>query len=60
MKHLDERLDNFQNIIDGKFPKSSPVILLMDNINMYKGNKRHFRLFKTLGPKMWNFTGTMF
>ncbi|KAK3745448.1 hypothetical protein QZH41_016246 [Actinostola sp. cb2023] len=57
MKHLDERLDNFQGIINTKFPKSSPVIILMDNINMYKGRKRHYRLFKTLSPKMWNFTG---
>ncbi|KAK3696834.1 hypothetical protein QZH41_011722 [Actinostola sp. cb2023] len=56
-KHLDERLDNFQNIINKECPRSSPVILLMDNINMYKGNKRHYRLFKKLSPKMWNFTG---
>lgn len=34
-----------------------PVILLLDNINLYRGNKRHQRLFKTLGHKMWNFTG---
>ena len=26
----------------------------MDNI--YHGRKRHLRLFKSLGPKMWNFT----
>ncbi|KAK3727617.1 hypothetical protein QZH41_006001 [Actinostola sp. cb2023] len=56
-KHLDERLDKFQNIINKECPRSSPVILLMDNINMYKGNKRHYRLFKKLSPKMWNFTG---
>ena len=29
----------------------------MDNINLYRGNKHHHRLFKTQGPKMWNFTG---
>jgi 3-hydroxymyristoyl/3-hydroxydecanoyl-(acyl carrier protein) dehydratase len=57
MEYLDERLDNFQAIIDEKFPKTKPVILLMDNINMYKGKKRHYRLFKKMGPKMWNFTG---
>ena len=57
MKHLDERLNNFQTIIDEKFPKETPVILLMDNINMYKGKKRHYRLFKNIGPNMWNFTG---
>jgi hypothetical protein len=29
----------------------------MDNINMYRGRKRHDRLFTEVGPKMWNFTG---
>lgn len=29
----------------------------MDNINLYRGRKRHDRLFTDLGPKMWNFTG---
>ena len=29
----------------------------MDNINMYRGKRRHDRLYKSLGPKMWNFTG---
>ena len=28
----------------------------MDNVNIYRGKKRHLRLFKSLGPKMWNFT----
>ena len=28
----------------------------MDNINLYRDHKRHQRLFKVLGPKMWNFT----
>ena len=23
---------------------------------MYRGNKRHHRIFKILGPTMWNFT----
>ncbi|CAB4017640.1 Hypothetical predicted protein [Paramuricea clavata] len=23
---------------------------------MYSGNKRHHRIFKVLGPTMWNFT----
>ena len=32
-------------------------MLLMDNINMYRGKKRHDRLFQQIGPKMWNFTG---
>ena len=28
----------------------------MDNVNLYRGRRRHLRLYKTLGPKMWNFT----
>lgn len=57
MKFLDERLNNFSEIIDNTFPVQQPVILLMDNINMYRGKHRHDRLYKSLGPKMWNFTG---
>lgn len=60
MKYLDQRLIGFQTIIDSKFSQSFPVILLMDNINMYRGRKRHYRLFKDVGPKMWNFTGIYF
>ena len=29
----------------------------MDNINLYRGTKRHLRLMKDVGPKKWNFTG---
>ena len=54
--YLKKRLDNFDQIILERVPDDIPVMLLMDNINMYRGNKRHHRLFKTLGPKMWNFT----
>ena len=39
------------------FPVKQPVIFLMENINMYRGKHRHDRLYKSLGPKMWNFTG---
>ena len=34
-----------------------PIILLMDNINMYRGKRKHLRFLKYLGPTMWNFTG---
>ena len=43
-------------IIEDKCPISTPVIFLMDNINLYRGKKRHYRLSKSTGPKMWNFT----
>ena len=45
-------------VIKDKCPETTPVILLMDNVNIYRGRKRHLRLFKSLGPKMWNFTVT--
>ena len=56
MSFMDKRLMQFQSLIDGCAPTTKPVILLLDNINMYHGNRSHHRLFKTLGPKMWNFT----
>ncbi len=43
-------------LIERKCPVHAPVILLMDNINIYRGQKRHTRLSKSMGPKMWNFT----
>ena len=53
---MKKRLDSFDDIVIKEAPLVTPVILLMDNINMYRGHKRHQRLFKVLGPKMWNFT----
>ena len=29
----------------------------MDNINMYRGKKKHTRLLQNAGPTMWSFTG---
>ena len=43
-------------IIEDKRHISAPVIFLMDNINLYRGRKRHFRLSKSTEPNMWNFT----
>ena len=56
MAYLDKRLNQYQDLINGCAPPSVPVILMMDNINLYHGNRQHHRLFKVLGPKMWNFT----
>jgi hypothetical protein len=56
MSYLDNRLNDFQTLIDDRAPASKPVMLLLDNINLYHGNRRHHRLFNLLGPKMWNFT----
>jgi hypothetical protein len=54
---LDERLAHLKTSIEKRCDDFTPVILLMDNINLYRGRKRHDRLFTDLGPKMWNFTG---
>ena len=47
---------NFEKILEKHAPSKAPVILLMDNINMYQRTAHHHRLFKTVSPKMWNFT----
>ncbi len=53
---MSKRMANFDKILEKHAPSKAPVILLMDNINMYRGTARHHRLFKTVSPKMWNFT----
>ena len=53
---MKQRLHNFDKIISEKAPVDIPVILLLHNINMYRGNKRYHRIFKILGHTMWNFT----
>lgn len=53
---MSKRSDSFNEIILAHAPANVPVMLLMDNINMYRGNKRHQRLLKALDPSMWNFT----
>ena len=50
-------MEKLEELVSQRCNDSSPVILLMDNINMYRGRKRHDRLFTEVGPKMWNFTG---
>ena len=34
-----------------------PIFEVIDNINIYRGTAMHLRLFKSIVPKMWNFTG---
>ena len=38
-------------------PVQVPLIFLIDNTNIYHGNKKYHRLFHVFGPKMWNFPG---
>lgn len=57
MEVLDDRMVKMQEHIKELTPTDVAIILLMDNINIYKGKKKHLRLFKELAPSMWNFTG---
>ena len=57
IQFLDIRLKEKPALIKDKTADLHPVILLMDNINMFRGKKKHIRLLHNVGPKMWNFTG---
>ena len=54
---LDHHIERKMQIIAKETSAIAPVIFLLDNINVYRGQKKYHRLFKTFGPKMWNFTG---
>ena len=56
MNFLDTQLEAKINHLTTLTPQEMPLLLLMDNVNIYRGNKRHHRLFKEYGNNMWNFT----
>ena len=56
MNVFDKELEKNQDYITSQTPTELPLLLLMDNINTYWGNKRHHRLFKIYGQHMWNLT----
>lgn len=56
MKYFDSQRKRLEDTILSITPANIPLILLMDNINMYRGKTRHLRLFKSVGSTMWNFT----
>ena len=56
MTYLCKRLNDYQDLTNNVSPPSGPVLLLLNNINFYHGNRRHHGLVKVLGPRMWNFT----
>ena len=56
-RYLDSYIENKLQYSKNNAPPEVPIILLIDNINMYRGNKKYHILFKAFGPKMWNFTG---
>ena len=56
MKFLDDQLEKKMEYVATLTPQEMPLLLLIDNVNIYRGNKRHHRLFKAYGNNMWNFT----
>lgn len=56
MSFFDSRKAKQQEDIMKITPLEKPVILMFDNVNMYRGKHKHLRLFKSGGPVMWNFT----
>jgi hypothetical protein len=57
MTFFDRRTLKHQDDIAKQTPIETPVFLMFDNINMYRGKHKHLRIFKYIGPTMWNFTG---
>ena len=53
---LEQRLKNYMTIVKQKFPYSSPLIILFDNCNIYRGVARFARLRRSLLPIMCNLT----
>ena len=56
MNYLDQQLEDKTKRVSASTPQEMPLLLLIDNVNMYRGNKRHHRLFKAYGSNMCNFT----
>ena len=57
MDTFDDRMLKMNDNVKRLTPRDVRIMLLMDNINKYRGKKRHLRLFKDMAPTMWNFTG---
>ena len=56
MKFFDDQQKKQEEEITRSCPADVPVILMIDNINIYRGKRKHLRLLKSAGPTMWNFT----
>ena len=57
MNFLDKQLVVNEKYVQSRTPLNMPLLFLMDNINIYRGNQHHHRLFKAYQENMWNFTG---
>ena len=60
MQVLDERMVKMKEQVKKFTPSDIAIIVLMDNIKIYKGKRKHLRIFNELTPSMWNFTGRAF
>ena len=50
MNFLDQQLERKSKHVETLTPQEIPLLLLIDNVNIYRGNKlRHHRLFKAYG-----------
>lgn len=56
MQLFDDKMKKQAKDLTEVTPEDIPVMLLMDNINIYRGRRKHLRLFQPKGSNMWNFT----
>ena len=56
MSFLDNYREKKFQELHSKIPPETPLVLLLDNVNIHRGNQRHHRLFKLPKVNMWNFT----
>jgi hypothetical protein len=57
MNFLDKQLVVNEKYVQSRTPLNMPLLLPMDNVNIYRGKQHHHRLFKAYQENMWNFTG---
>ena len=53
MNVFDKELEKNQDYISSQTPTELPLLLLIDNINIYWGNKQLFKIYR---QHMWNLT----
>ena len=57
MNFFDQKMKMQEEDLVKITPKNVPVMLLIDNINIYRGKRKHLRVFSPKSTTMWNFTG---
>ena len=56
MQVFDDRAKMQKDDLAKITPGDIPLILLIDNINIYRGKRKHLRVVRPEGSTMWNFT----